>query len=255
MLYILPTRPLTNTFLSLRVSEYITRAKTPRLLVRPANWSPKYWTIGQENLAAYIFLGYRRPQRHQCPISSTKVVCIEVMSSVFVTGLQGTCCCRCCSLVACPSAHQRWSTIFAERKGPAARRVCAYRPVPPGAAGRCFVWPLQCICSQSYASRASLHLAHPGATAGAPFERNERDRQACGYARIVRYHQELHPGSLVAVWVLVRAKLWCVVCVVWERGARAPTQDPLEVVEGSEHAGVCRATNIARRCRQVVWWP
>jgi hypothetical protein len=147
------------------------------------------------------------------------------MSSVFVTGLQGTCCCRCCSLVACPSAHQRWSTIFAERKGPAARRVCAYRPVPPGAAGRCFVWPLQCICSQSYASRASLHLAHPGATAGAPFERNERDRQACGYARIVRYHQELHPGSLVAVWVLVRAKLWRVVCV-WcgseGRGRRHP---------------------------------
>ena len=187
--FILPTGLLINTLLSLRVSEYITRAKTSRLLVRPANWSPKYWTIGQErhqNLAAYIFLGYRRPQRCQCPMSSTKAVGFEVMSSVFVTGLQGTCCCRCCSLAACPSAHQRRSTIFAERKGPEARWVCAYRSVSPGVAGRCFVWPLQCICSQSYASRASLHLAHPGATAGAPFERNERDRQACGYARIVR---------------------------------------------------------------------
>jgi hypothetical protein len=60
--------------------------------------------------------------------------------------------------------------------------VCAYRPVSPGVAGRRFEWPVQCICSQSYASRSSLHLAHPGVNAGAPFERNERDRQAPGYA-------------------------------------------------------------------------
>ena len=179
------------------------------------------------------------------------------MSSVFVTGLQGTCCCRCCSLVACPSAHQRWSTIFAERKGPEARRVCTYRPVPPGAAGRCFVWPLQCICSQSYASRASLHLAHPGATAGAPFERNERDRQACGYARIVRYHQELHPGSLVAVWVLVRAKLWRVVCV-WcgseGRGRRHPRSVRNSAGGGSGRAYGCAQSDDHRhrRCRQVI---
>ena len=179
------------------------------------------------------------------------------MSSVFVTGLQGTCCCRCCSLVACPSAHQRWSTIFAERKGPAARRVCAYRPVPPGAAGRCFVWPLQCICSQSYASRASLHLAHPDATAGAPFERNERDRQACGYARIVRCHQELQPGSLVAVWVLVRAKLWRVVCV-WcgseGRGRRHPRSVRSSAGGGSGGAYGCAQSDDHRhrRCRQVI---
>ena len=194
------------------------------------------------NLAAYIFLGYRGLQRRQCPISSTKVVCFEVMSSVFVTGLQGTCCCRCSSLVACPSAHQRWSAIFAERKEPAARRVCAYRPVSPGAAGRRFGWPLQCICSQSCASRSSLHLAHPGVNAGAPFERNERDRQAPGYARIVRYHQELHPGSLVAVWVLVRAKLWRIVCV-WcgseGRGRRHPRSVRSSAREGAgEHADV-----------------
>jgi hypothetical protein len=40
------------------------------------------------------------------------------------------------------------------------------------------------------ASHASLHLAHPGVNAGAPFDRNERDRQPGGCARIVWYHQE-----------------------------------------------------------------
>ena len=31
----------------------------------------------------------------------------------------------------------------------------------------------------------------------------------------------VQPGSLVAVWMIVRAKLWRVVRVVWERGASA----------------------------------
>jgi hypothetical protein len=80
----------------------------------------------------------------------------------------------------------------------------------------------------------------PGVNAGAPFERNERGQQAPGYARIVRYHQELHPGSLVAVWVLARAKLWRIVCVcgVGARGEGADTQDPLEAVQGRERADV-----------------
>ena len=71
------------------------------------------------------------------------------------------------------------------------------------------------------ASHASLHLAHPGVNAGAPFDRNERDRQPVGCARIVWYHQEVQPGILVAVWMFVRAKLGRVVRVVWERGASA----------------------------------
>ena len=45
-------------------------------------------------------------------------------------------------------------------------------------------------------------------------------------------------SSFVAVWELVQPKLWCVVCVVWERAARAPTQDLLEVVEGRERASM-----------------
>ena len=35
-------------------------------------------------------------------------------------------------------------------------------------------------------------------------------------------------SSFVAVWELVQPKLWCVVCVVWERGEGAETQDPLD---------------------------
>jgi hypothetical protein len=108
-------------------------------------------------------------------------------------------------------------------------------------------------CSQSYASRSSLYLAHPGVNAGAPFERNEGDRQAPGYARIVRYHQELHPGSLVAVWVLVRANLWRIACVcgVGARGEDADTQDPLEAVQGRERVSMrmCAAMQVPR----VVW--
>ena len=84
-----------------------------------------------------------------------------------------------------------------------------------------FGWPWGFICSQNYASHASLHLAHPGVNAGAPFDRNERDRQPVGCARIVWYHQEVQPGILVAVWMFVRAKLGRVVRVVWERGASA----------------------------------
>ena len=38
----------------------------------------------------------------------------------------------------------------------------------------------------------------------------------------------MQAGSVMAVWELSQPMLWRVVCVVWERGARAPIQDPLD---------------------------
>ena len=60
----------------------------------------------------------------------------------------------------------------------------------------------------------------------------------------------MQAGSVMAVWELVQPKLWRVVCVVWERGEGAETQDPLNaagmgVLEGtivrsidSRHVGI-----------------
>ena len=38
----------------------------------------------------------------------------------------------------------------------------------------------------------------------------------------------MQADSLVFVWELVQPKLWRVVCVMWERGEGAETQDPLD---------------------------
>ena len=42
----------------------------------------------------------------------------------------------------------------------------------------------------------------------------------------------MQAGSVMAVWELVQPKLWRVVCVVWERGEGAETQDPLDARYG-----------------------
>jgi hypothetical protein len=75
---------------------------------------------------------YRQPK---------KVVCFEVVSSVFVTGLQGTCLLlpmffsHSLPVQVCISAGAPFSRN--ERNRRAARRVCAYRPVSPGGAMSC----------------------------------------------------------------------------------------------------------------------
>jgi hypothetical protein len=88
--FILPTRLL----LSLRVSDYITGVKTSRrwygLRIDPQNIG-HYCEERHQNFAAYIFLGYRRLPTAPMP----HIVCFEVMYSVVVTGLRGTCCCQC----------------------------------------------------------------------------------------------------------------------------------------------------------------
>jgi hypothetical protein len=75
-------------------------------------------------------------------------------------------------------------------------------------------------------------------SAGSSFGPNEREWKPRGCAQSNDHRQEMQAGILVAVWELAQPKLWCVVCVVWERGARAPAQDPLEVVEGRERASM-----------------
>ena len=62
----------------------------------------------------------------------------------------------------------------------------------------------------------------------------------------------MQADSLVFVWELVQPKLWRVVCVMWERGEGAETQDPLDASRYACARGDHRSEHRFEACGDTI---